>query len=87
MGTPAWQKSHPEQLRAYRRDWKRRNRPAVLAHKRVARAIASGRLVRPTKCERCPEVCKPGAHHEDYSRPLDVEFLCARCHKAAHGKG
>lgn len=23
-------------------------------------------------------------HHPDYSKPFEVAFLCARCHKAEH---
>lgn len=28
--------------------------------------------------------CKPEAHHADYSRPLDVVWLCNAHHRAAH---
>lgn len=47
-------------------------------------AIADGRLV-PTPCVRCgdPEK-KVLAHHEDYSKPLEVMFLCPLCHRARH---
>jgi hypothetical protein len=62
---------------------------AAYAHMRVHSAIKSGALVRPAKCERClrdPGRGKDGrsliqAHHHDYTKPLDVEWICARCHR------
>lgn len=51
----------------------------------VYRAVEDGRLVKPEKCERCGRP-SPNlqAHHEDYSRPLDVEWVCEPCHKQHH---
>jgi len=51
------------------------------AHQQVYLAVKSGTLVRPTKCSRCEKECKPEASHHDYSKPLDVEWLCAKCHR------
>jgi ribosomal protein S27AE len=48
----------------------------------VVRAIRSGVLVR-GPCSRCG-AAKTHAHHEDYSKPLDVVWLCARCHIQRH---
>lgn len=48
----------------------------------VYRAIKSGRLVRPDRCEACGKVTKPHAAHHDYSRPLEVRWLCRACHLA-----
>lgn len=56
------------------------------ARDKVARAIKSGKIKRPPKCERCgkldqgEKVSDLHAHHFDYSNPLDVIFLCAKCH-------
>jgi uncharacterized OB-fold protein len=51
----------------------------------VYRAVEEGRLVKPTACERCGRSsANLQAHHEDYSRPLDVEWLCETCHKRHH---
>jgi len=49
----------------------------------VRGAIKAGLLIRPTNCERCGTKCKPEAHHEDYSHPLEVIYLCKTCHVKA----
>lgn len=45
----------------------------------VNNAIRDGRLVR-QPCLLCGDK-KTQAHHEDYSKPLDVEWLCFKCHR------
>ncbi|KKL93303.1 hypothetical protein LCGC14_1876020 [marine sediment metagenome] len=50
------------------------------AHSAVNYAIATGRLVRPLICESCNKRRFVEAHHENYSKPLDVEWLCTKCH-------
>lgn len=58
--------------------------------KDIARSIANvavkrGQLV-PKPCEKCG--AEPAQkHHEDYSKPLDVIWLCAACHTAGHYPG
>lgn len=51
-------------------------------------AIESGRLKRPDRCSRCHNPprgrSRIHAHHDDYSRPLDVMWLCQTCHAARH---
>lgn len=56
----------------------------------VRRALEAGQISRAEECERCGEpnrACSDGrsylhAHHHDYARPLDVEWICALCHRA-----
>lgn len=46
-------------------------------------AKKTGTLKCPCYCEDCGECFIPEmmyAHHEDYTRPLDVEWLCGKCH-------
>lgn len=58
----------------------------------VSRALAAGSLVRPAECDVChgnPGLGRDGrpliqAHHEDYSKPLEVRWLCVSCHAAEH---
>lgn len=49
----------------------------------VAHAVRSCQLVPKSQCERCPSTQRIEAHHEDYSRPLDVQWLCKNCHVEA----
>jgi hypothetical protein len=46
----------------------------------VKDALKRGLLVRPSACQSCGAPGKPESHHADYSKPLDVTFLCDRCH-------
>jgi hypothetical protein len=55
------------------------------ARNAVNNAITSGRLKRQTVCEDCgstPE--KIQKHHECYSKPLEVVWLCVPCHGKRH---
>lgn len=65
------------------RDWRERNREKMRAHGAVRRALAKGTLVR-QPCERCGKVDGVEAHHDDYSKPLDVKWLCVEDHKQRH---
>ena len=47
----------------------------------VAKAINSGRLIRPEACEICGLKCCPDARHDDYYEPLKVVWLCRGCHR------
>ncbi len=73
---------------AYMRDWRARGRekPPGLAESR-ARAVVSMALHRGTikrgSCERCG-AAKVEAHHDDYTKPRQVRWLCRACHKHIH---
>lgn len=66
----------------------------VFARKVLQLALRMGQLARPEKCECCGQIPPPmhdgrtgiQGHHPDYSKPLDVEWLCCICHQKA-GKG
>lgn len=50
----------------------------------VRRAIETGKITR-QPCEECG-MSPAQAHHEDYSKPLEVRWLCTRCHGLEHRK-
>ena len=64
----AWNVANPEKRRA---------------QKNVEYALKSGKLIR-QPCERCGAIERIQAHHDDYSKPLDVMWLCQVHHKERH---
>lgn len=55
------------------------------AHEAVHYSCKYGDLERPDKCPECGESGRRiEAHHEDYSEPLNIEWLCSSCHKSLH---
>lgn len=76
---------HLDEAKERDRAWAKKNAEKRRAHSTVKKAIKSGRLIRPTACGRCGrDNVRTQAHHADYSRRLDVEFICARCHRRHH---
>lgn len=56
---------------------------AVWPEKYEARKLAQT-LPMPEWCDDCGERPPQQRHHHDYSKPLDVAFLCKPCHRARH---
>ncbi len=54
------------------------------AHILVGNFLRNGKLSRPGRCEMCGDECRPQAHHCDYTKPLEVMWLCKRCHTEWH---
>lgn len=53
------------------------------AYWEVQKALKSGALVRPDLCTACRQIRFCEAAHSDYSRPLDIQWLCRPCHRQA----
>ena len=47
-------------------------------------ALRDGKVKRPNNCSCCGKSCTPHGHHDDYSKPLEVMWLCVPCHAARH---
>lgn len=54
------------------------------ARSSVSYHVSAGNVTRPDRCERCNLIGPVDGHHEDYTRPLDVAWLCKSCHNAEH---
>lgn len=61
--------------------WAERNPAKRAAQYAVSNAKRDGKLIR-QPCEICGEHAQ--AHHDDYSKPLDVRWLCATHHAEWH---
>jgi hypothetical protein len=67
-------------------------RPVSNCHKRkkiranglINMRIRRGLLKRQKACQECGRACRTDAHHDDYSRPEAVTFLCRSCHAKRH---
>jgi len=73
---------HPDRTDASRRRWAANNPQKRRAHFQVSNAIRDGKLFR-LPCAVCGSLVTD-AHHEDYSKPLDVIWLCRQHHLSIH---
>lgn len=83
---PNWKGGVSREPVRYTRRFREKFPEKVAAHRAVQEAVRSGRLVRPSTCGACGASCQPHAHHEDYSQPLSVRWLCRSCHLAHHAR-
>ena len=54
------------------------------ARQAVKYAVHIGELKRSVFCEGCGLPAETQAHHPDYSKPLEVIWLCRPCHRKLH---
>ncbi len=72
-----------------RKIWENVNNQALnpdlskVAHKELSKAIKSG-IIKKQPCEICSSTVKTGGHHKDYSKPLEVNWLCPKHHGSLH---
>jgi hypothetical protein len=56
------------------------------ARHRLRHFVEKGWIVRPLFCETCGGAGPVDGHHTDYSKPLEVRWLCRSCHMLEHRK-
>lgn len=49
-------------------------------------AVKGKMIFRPEECSQCNVKGKIEAHHTNYDKPLDVTWICVKCHRALHKK-
>lgn len=74
-----------EKVYQAKKRWDEKNKHKKAAHSKVQKAIIKGIIIKPDECQKCKTISnKIEGHHRDYSKPLDVIWLCKKCHTAEH---
>lgn len=54
------------------------------ARGKLIKSVLRGKTIRPKKCSDCLKSKAVEGHHHDYAKPLDVKWLCKKCHENKH---
>lgn len=65
-------------------DWQKKHPEAVKAQRLLRYAVKIGKTIKPKSCHNCKQEKRLSAHHNNYSKPLEVLWLCSSCHKLIH---
>ncbi len=79
-----WYQNNKEHASNYRQTWRKNNRLAHKSHNAVTYALQTGVIEPPENCQKCNKKEALDAHHEDYKKPLEVIWVCKRCHARIH---
>jgi len=77
-----WKEKHPGYSTAKAKEWYENNKDRLKIKYAVKYAVKTGKLIK-TPCVICGNENVEG-HHPDYSRPLDVVWLCKSHHQEIH---
>ncbi|MBA7587979.1 hypothetical protein ES708_30027 [subsurface metagenome] len=65
-------------------EWQQEHPDRVLASNKLHHALKIGKIFKPQFCQICGKERKLSGHHEDYTKPLEVLWVCSSCHKLKH---
>lgn len=77
----------PEGREAARRakdKWQDNNVVKRAAQVLVGNAIRDGKIIKSTECSECGATGRIHGHHDDYTQPMVVRWLCSKCHTLWH---
>jgi hypothetical protein len=77
------QRTHHYKDPDYQEQYHRRYPNKYKAHNALNNAIKNKQLIK-NPCEICGRVSRVHAHHADYSKPLEIRWLCPVHHKQWH---
>lgn len=74
-----------ESQKRSRKKWADLNKVKRGANVMVGNAVRDGKVEKQHFCSVCSiENVRIHGHHDDYAKPLDVRWLCSRCHEDWH---
>ena len=74
-----------EKVAEYQRRGREKNPGKDRARRMLNYHLRAGNITR-QPCEVCGSIDGIEAHHDDYSRPLNIRWLCFRHHRMEHGQ-
>jgi hypothetical protein len=78
--TRRWRQNNKDRRRELDRKYYSEHREKRLVKSKVQQALKTGKIVKPERCQSCNAKKPLCAHHKDYSKPLEVVWLCRACH-------
>jgi len=78
--TEAGKQAKKRAMDAYRK----RHPLRYASHMIVQKAVLDGDLLKASNCSVCDSTEKIEGHHDDYTKPMEVRWLCESCHKEWH---
>ncbi len=85
-----WKAKNPrtkDEMNRLQRNWRKDNPGRARANQVLQKAVVLKKIEKPNKCEDCNKDVSQNilhGHHENYSRPLEVNWLCPPCHGDRH---
>ena len=74
-----------EYTREYMREYRQTQEGEIKRKtRRKMNYLLENRLLQKEPCKKCGSTNKIQAHHSDYLKPLEIEWLCSLCHTRKH---
>ncbi len=83
----AWKERNPERWQEIVKTYRLRHPKKVAARRAMRDAVYSQKVAKPDCCSICGGQFERNdihGHHDDYTKPLDVTWMCRWCHTATH---
>lgn len=75
---------YDEIFHGLRKRYRQKHKEKTLAESKLDYALSRNKIERPNECSICHKKCIPHGHHYDYTKPLDVIWVCPACHSQIH---